>query len=69
MVDSLSSWGPDPGITGFLKTGVMLWIAVWIATIALVAHERINNFLALMINSMSLPGFVIGVALLVGSGA
>ncbi|WP_227271689.1 hypothetical protein [Roseobacter weihaiensis] len=59
----------DPGIVGILDTGIMLWLAVWIATIALTAHEKMNHFLTLMINSMSLPGFVIGITALVGSGA
>lgn len=53
----------------YIDTGSLLWLAVWVATIALTAHERINHFLTLMINSMSLPGFVVGIATLVGSGA
>ena len=58
----------DNGLTGLLDTGIALWIAVWIASIAMAAHEKVNHFLTLMINSMSVPGFVVGVTTLASSG-
>jgi hypothetical protein len=56
------------GLTGLLDTGIALWVAVWIASIAMAAHEKVNHFLTLMINSMSVPGFVVGVTTLASSG-
>ncbi|MBP0484017.1 hypothetical protein [Sagittula salina] len=59
----------EESFEAFVNAGAVLWIAVWFATIALNCHEKINHFLTLLINSMSLPGFILGIALLVGAGA
>ncbi len=61
----LDSWKiiltSDVNTVGVLESNILFWLAVWVASIALVAHEKINNFLTLMINSMAVPGFVLGI--------
>lgn len=36
------------------------WVIVWIMTLALVAHERLNNIFILLVHSFGVPGTIVG---------
>lgn len=51
---------PESDFRLTIVASVVTWLIVWFGSIAMVAHEKTDHFLTLLLSSLGAPAFLLG---------